>query len=63
MWPYTTVMQDAWSRGQKVTLHGWIYGLQDGLLQNLHMTVSGNRRAGNVFRNAFKRYPRPLLQK
>ncbi len=39
---YTTVMQDAWSRGQNVTLHGWIYGLQDGLLQNLHMTVSGN---------------------
>jgi len=39
---YTTVMQDAWSRGQSVTLHGWIYGLQDGLLQNLHMTVSGN---------------------
>jgi carbonic anhydrase len=39
---YTTVMQDAWSRGQSITLHGWIYGLQDGLLQNLHMTVSGN---------------------
>lgn len=37
----STVLQDAWSRGQPVTLHGWAYGLRDGLLQDLHMTVSG----------------------
>ena len=37
----STVMRDAWARGQDVTLHGWVYGLQDGLLQDLHMTVSG----------------------
>ena len=35
----TTVMLDAWSSGQKVTLHGWCYGLKDGLINNLHMTV------------------------
>ena len=31
----TTVVQDAWRRGQRVTVHGWIYRLQDGLLRNL----------------------------
>ena len=36
---HTTVLQDAWARGQKVTLHGWCYGLKDGLINNLHMTV------------------------
>ena len=29
----TTVVQDAWARGQSLTLHGWVYGLSDGLLQ------------------------------
>lgn len=37
----STVMQDAWARGQKVTLHGWCYGLKDGLITNLEMTVPG----------------------
>ena len=31
----TTVIQDAWARGQKVTVHGWIYGIEDGLLKDL----------------------------
>ena len=39
---YTTVTQDAWLRGQKVVLHGWCYGLKDGLINNLHMTVDSN---------------------
>jgi len=37
----TTVMQDAWARGQALTLHGWVYGLSDGLLQDLHMVIRG----------------------
>ena len=32
-------MQDAWARGQRVALHGWVYGLKDGLLQDLHITL------------------------
>ncbi|MGD8322373.1 MAG: carbonate dehydratase, partial [Gemmatimonadota bacterium] len=28
----TTVVQDAWARGQELAVHGWIYGLEDGLL-------------------------------
>ncbi len=38
---HSTVLQDAWSRGQTISLHGWVYGVHDGLLQDLHMTVSG----------------------
>jgi carbonic anhydrase len=37
----TTVMKDAWLRGANVSVHGWIYGVNDGLLQDLHMSVSG----------------------
>jgi len=33
----TTIVQDAWRRGQTLTVHGWIYSLQDGLLRDLHV--------------------------
>jgi carbonic anhydrase len=36
----TTILQDAWARGQNVTVHGWIYGLKDGLLRNLNTSVA-----------------------
>jgi carbonic anhydrase len=36
----TTVVREAWGRGQPLTVHGWIYGLSDGLLRELGMTVS-----------------------
>jgi carbonic anhydrase len=35
------VLQDAWGRGQQISVHGWVYGVHDGLLQDLHITVSG----------------------
>ena len=38
----TTIVQDAWARGQAVTVHGWIYGLRDGLLRDLGTVVSGS---------------------
>lgn len=37
----TTIALDAWERGQALTVHGWIYGLQDGLLRDLNVTVGG----------------------
>lgn len=37
----STVMQDAWARGQKVILHGWCYSLRNGLITNLEMTLPG----------------------
>ncbi len=36
---HTTIVQDAWSRGQSLTIHGWIYSLHDGLLRDLDMTI------------------------
>jgi carbonic anhydrase len=36
----TTVVVDAWQRGQEVVVHGWVYGLHDGLLDDLKMTVA-----------------------
>jgi carbonic anhydrase len=36
----TTIVQDAWDRGQQLTIHGWVYGLKDGHLNDLEMTVS-----------------------
>jgi carbonic anhydrase len=35
----STVMTDAWAKGQKIVIHGWAYGVHDGLLQDLHMDV------------------------
>ncbi len=37
----TTVVRDAWARGQALAVHGWIYGLHDGLLRDLGMCVTG----------------------
>lgn len=36
----TTIARDAWERGQELAVHGWIYGLQDGLLRDLGVTVT-----------------------
>ena len=36
----TTIVQDAWRRGQPLELHGWIYGLKDGLLRDLNVPVA-----------------------
>ena len=37
----TTIVQDAWERGQPLTIHSWVYGLKDGLLHDLGMTING----------------------
>jgi carbonic anhydrase len=54
----TNVMQDAWARGQNVSIHGWVYGLKDGLIKDLDVTMSKADEVVNVFSNAIKRYPR-----
>ena len=48
----STVMQDAWLRGQDVTLHAWVYGINDGLLKDLQMGLTGNDGIEAIYRAA-----------
>ncbi|HJU70250.1 MAG TPA: carbonate dehydratase [Paucimonas sp.] len=52
----TTTVQDAWERGQQLTIHGWIYSLKDGLLRDLGVTVSGPEDLGPKLKTSFARY-------
>ncbi len=36
----TTIVQDAWERGQEISVHGWIYGLKDGIIRDLDISVN-----------------------
>ena len=51
----STVMQDAWARGQMVTLHGWCYSLKNGLITNLEMTLPGSGGMYDVHRQAVEK--------
>ena len=48
----TTIVKDAWHRGQELTVHGWIYGLRDGLLADLNMTVTTVEETATVYQAA-----------
>ena len=48
----TTVVRDAWSRRQPLAVHGWIYALRDGLLQDLDMCVTGEAELPDRFEQA-----------
>lgn len=54
----TTIVQDAWDRGQSVTIHGWIYGLRDGLLSDLKMTITSSDELAEKLANSIARYER-----
>ncbi|MBI2814197.1 MAG: carbonate dehydratase [Opitutae bacterium] len=53
----TTIVQDAWARGQELTVHGWIYGLKDGLLRDLKMSASSVEEATAACRAAIVAAP------
>ena len=48
----TTVMQNAWARGQELAVHGWIYGIGDGLLRDLDICVSNQSELEAVYKKA-----------
>jgi len=50
----TTIVQDAWARGQELHVHGWIYGLQDGLLRDLNTTVALAGEARTIYKAALQ---------
>ena len=51
----TTVMEDAWARGQEVTVHGLIYGLHDGHLRNLDVSINGPDEIASQYQFARQR--------
>ena len=48
----TTVVQDAWARGQELVIHGWFYGLANGLLHDLKMTVASAAQMNPTYEQA-----------
>jgi carbonic anhydrase len=48
----TTSVRDAWARGQALTVHGWIYAVNDGLLRNLGMAISAASELAPAYRAA-----------
>lgn len=50
----TTIVQSAWQRGQELGVHGWIYGLQDGLLRDLGISIDSAARLNEAYQSALK---------
>lgn len=51
----TTIISDAWSRGQSLAVHGWVYSLSDGLLRDLGFCVSGPDQVPGSYQRALER--------
>ncbi|GGY99223.1 carbonate dehydratase [Pseudoduganella plicata] len=52
----TTIVRDAWDRGQPLSVHGWVYGLKDGLLHDLGMRVSSHEELAPRLANRLAAY-------
>lgn len=50
----TTVLRDAWARGQEVTVHGWIYGVADGILRDLRVSTGQEDEAPEAYAQAVR---------
>ncbi len=48
----TTIVRDAWSRDQELAIHGWIYGIKDGLLRDLKCTATSSTNAVVAYKSA-----------
>lgn len=45
----TTIVQSAWGKGQQVHLHGWVYDIHDGLINDLNVTLKDNKSLNEVY--------------
>jgi carbonic anhydrase len=50
----TTIVQDAWHRGQELYVHGWTYALEDGLVRDLKLTISSDAGITPAYKNALR---------
>lgn len=48
----TTIVQQAWERGQEVSIHGWIYGLHNGLLKDLNVCITNKNELASIYQSA-----------
>jgi carbonic anhydrase len=48
----TTIVQNAWEEGQELTVHGWVYGLSDGLVRDLNVHIASQDEMGEIYQNA-----------
>lgn len=48
----TTIVQDAWARGQEVAVHGWVYSLENGRVRQLSIDVAAPDQVNDAYRNA-----------
>jgi len=49
---HTTIVQNAWKRNQPLAVHGWIYGLDDGLVRELNFRIAGREEISRIYRVA-----------
>lgn len=47
---YTTIVQNAWLSGQELSVHGWVYGIKDGLLKDMKLTINSPDQLKDIFR-------------
>ncbi|MGM0593674.1 MAG: carbonate dehydratase [Pseudomonadota bacterium] len=59
----TSVVQDAWDRGQELSIHGFIYSINDGLLRDLGMSLSGQRDLPTRYDEAVKKVEARVAQR
>ena len=59
---HTTIVREAWERGQELAVHGWIYGLHDGLLRDLKVTVKDFQATISVYDAAIAAFGRQPAQ-
>jgi carbonic anhydrase len=48
----TTIVQSAWARGQSLSIHGWVYGIQDGLLRDLSVCITNQEEVRQIYSSA-----------
>jgi carbonic anhydrase len=50
----TTIVQNAWDRGQELAVHGWIYGIGDGLLRDLDICITNQTELSAAYEDAVR---------
>ena len=50
----TTIVQNAWEHRSDLTVHGWIYGLSDGVLHDLNISISASEKIGEIYRSTLQ---------